>query len=344
MRKLELKPNGKITGFGEVMLRLTCPDYKKIVQCSSFEAIYGGAEFNVINSLSLFNIPTKYVTVLPNNPFGEKILRDLKANSVDTSSIIFSEGRLGQYFLEQGFGTRGSNVIYDRKYSCFSLAKKQDFDCEEILKDVSLLHISGITPALSPELKEFSLTLVKAAYDKGILVSYDSNYRSKLWCLDEASAFTKEILKYVSVVFLGTLDMNNILHYNLSSKDVTLIETLQEGYTRLFKEFPQLKLAACTNRIVPSINNNYLQGFLFDGEQLHESKMYNFDILDRVGGGDAFAAGILYKAIKSAHCKDIVEFATAASVLKHSIKGDTNIINKQEVIDFMNKGLQNIKR
>lgn len=344
LKRLELKSNGKVTGFGEVMLRLTCPGYKKILQCSEFDTSFGGAEFNVINSLSIFGVPTKFATVLPSNPFGEGILKDLKSNFIDTSSITFSEGRLGMYFLEQGFGTRGSNVIYDRKYSCFSLANRQDFDCEEILKDVSLLHISGITPALSTELNEFSLDLVKTANKKGILVSYDSNYRSKLWSLETATSFTKDVLSYVDIAFLGILDMKNILQYAFPSTSKTLQESLSAGYKRLFNEYPQLKLAACTNRIAPSMDNNSLQGFLFDGAALHESSVYSFDILDRVGAGDAFAAGILYKAINSENYTDIVEFGTAASVLKHSIKGDVNIITEQEIVDYMNKGLQNIIR
>ena len=339
-----MKSKGKVTGFGEVMLRLTCPEYKRIHQCTSLDMCFGGAEFNVINSLSRFGIPSKYCTIIPNNPFGEKIQMDLRVNCVDISSVILSEGRLGQYFLEQGYGTRGSNVIYDRKYSCFSMAKEEDFNCEEILKDTSMLHISGITPALSEVLRGFTLKLVKRAKEMGITVSYDSNYRSKLWSLADASLFTKEVLKYVDIAFLGILDMKNILNYQIPSEGKQFTEVLEAGYKLLFEEFPQLKLAACTNRIVPSVNNNCLQGFIFDGEALHHSHTYKFDILDRVGGGDAFAAGILYKTIKGEDSDKTVEFATAASVLKHSVKGDINLMSEVEIEDFIKSGLQNIVR
>lgn len=210
MKRLESNSSNKILGFGEIMLRLTPTNCNKIIQSNSFDATYAGGEANVICSLSSFNHDTKMVTKLPKNSLGEKVIRDMRAFGVDTKDIVKGEGRLGIYFLETGHGSRNSEVIYDRKYSAISMASKDEFDIDKILNDVKLVHISGITPALSKDLYEFSLDLVKEAKKRNIIVSYDSNYRSKLRSLDEVSKFMKEILPFVDIAFLGILDFKNI--------------------------------------------------------------------------------------------------------------------------------------
>lgn len=343
LQKLEANQSNKVLGFGEIMLRLTPTNYQRVIQANTFEAIYAGGEANVICSLSMFGHDTKMMTKLPNNVLGDKVIRTLNEFGVDTKDVVRGQGRLGIYFLEQGYGVRNSEVTYDREYSAISLAKAEDFDFDKILKDVKLVHISGVTPALSSNLYDISLKLAKAAKKKGIIVSYDSNYRSKLWSLEEARKFMKEILPFVDIVFLGILDFINILEYEKDEK-ISYEDNLSKLYKKLFENYPNIKYAASTKRTVNSVNNNSLKGFLFDGKELYSSRNYNFDILDRVGGGDSFTAGILHGILKQMESNNIVEFATCASALKHSIKGDINMVDLYQIETLMKCGIENINR
>lgn len=341
MKKLEFK-NKKILGFGEIMLRLTPPNNQKIIQANSFDAVYSGGEANVIASLAMFGHDTKFVTKLPNNYLGQKVINKFRGYNVDVNDIILGEGRLGIYYSEIGHGLRSTEVIYDRKYSAISMASKEEFNLNKMLEDVGIVHLSGITPALSKELYNFIIKLVKTCKNKGILVCYDSNYREKLWSIDEAGELFKEILPYIDIAFLGYLDMVNILKFK--DKNLEFEENLEDLYRRLFEKYPNLKYAACTKRTVNSINNNSLKGYLFNGEKLLKSNEYTFDILDRVGGGDAFTAGILHGILKEMNEERIVEFGICASSLKHSIIGDINIIDEDTVNSLIDSGLCNIKR
>ena len=343
MKRLEVNNDGKVLGFGEVMLRLTPPCFQKVIQANSFDATYAGGEANVICSLSMFGHDTKFVTKVPDNTLGEKVIRDLNSFGIYTKEIIKGEGRLGIYFLEQGNGLRNSDVTYDRKYSAISLAKRNEFNIEEMLNDVKLIHVSGINPALSKEIKDLTLEIAKEAKKRNIVVSYDSNFRSKLWSLEEAREFMLEILPFVDIVFLGILDFKNILEYEVD-EGLEFEDCLTSLYKKLFDNYPNLQYASCTKRKVNTVNNNSLQGFLFDGEKLNKSKLYTFDILDRVGGGDSYTAGILHGLLKNLNNEDVVEFATCASVLKHSIQGDINLVCLDDVETLMTSGLQNIKR
>lgn len=334
--------NKKILGFGEIMLRLTPPNNQKIVQANSFDAVYSGGEANVIASLAMFGHDTKFITKLPNNYLGQKIINQFRGYNVDIKDIILGEGRLGIYYSEIGHGLRSTEVIYDRKYSAIAMASKQEFDINKILEGVGIVHLSGITPALSKELYKFLIEFIKACKDKGILVSYDSNYRNKLWSLEEAREFLIEILPYIDFAFLGYLDMINILKFK--DKDIEFEKNLEELYKELSSKYPNLKYIACTKRIVNSINNNTLKGYLFDGDKLFKSNQYTFDILDRIGGGDAFTAGILHGILKGMEETKIVEFGICSSVLKHSIIGDINLIDENTVESFIDSGLCNIKR
>ena len=334
--------NKKVLGFGEIMLRLSAPNNQKIIQANSFDAVYGGGEANVVASLATFGHNTKFVTKLPNNALGDKVIRDLKSYNVDTSDILQGDGRLGIYFLEIGHGLRSNEVIYDRKYSAISMMNKSEFNLENILKDVKMVHLSGITPALSKELFDLTIDIAKYCKKNNIEVSFDSNYRANLWSLEEAKLFLEEILNYVDIAFLGSLDMTNILKYedfNLEFED-----NLKRLYEKLFEKYPNIKYASCTKRSVHSINNNSLKGYLYDGKNLYVSNEYKFDILDRVGGGDAFTAGILHGILDNLSKKEIVEFGTCAGAIKHSIRGDINIVDKESIINLIEKGLQNIKR
>ncbi|MDY3361237.1 MAG: sugar kinase [Clostridium celatum] len=341
MRNIQFKSK-KVLGFGEIMLRLTPPNNQKIIQANSFEAVYSGGEANVIASLAIMGHDTKFITKLPNNYLGEKVISKFRGYNVDVNDVVIGEGRLGVYYSEIGHGLRSTEVIYDRKYSAISMAKKEEFDIKKMLKDVGLVHLSGITPALSNNLKELIIDIVKECRRQGILVSYDSNYRSKLWSIDEAKEVLEEILPYIDFAFLGQLDMENILKFEDNNLGVE--EKLQYNYEKLFKKYPNLKYVACTKRIVNSINNNTLQGYLFDGNQLFKSNKHTFDILDRVGGGDAFTAGILHGILNEMKNERIVEFGTCASALKHSIIGDINIIYEDTINSVIDNGLCNVKR
>ena len=325
------------------MLRLTPTNFQRVIQAEEFDATYAGGEANVICSLSMFGHNTKLITKLPDNVLGDKVIRAMNSFGVDTKDILRGEGRLGIYFLEQGFGVRNSNVIYDRQYSSISMAKKEEFDFEKILKGVKMVHVSGVTPALSSNLYDISLELIKAANERGILVSYDSNYRSKLWSLEEARKFMLEVLPFVNIAFLGILDFVNILEYKVS-EEKNLEAKLSDLYNELFEKYPNIKFAACTKRTVKSVNNNLLQGFFFDSKKLNSSRIYNVDILDRVGGGDAFTAGILHGILTNMDGSQTAEFATSASALKHSIKGDINMVDLEQVEILMNCGIENINR
>lgn len=341
MKKLEFK-NKKILGFGEIMLRLTPPNNQKILQANSFDAVYSGGEANVIASLAMFGHDTKFVTKLPNNYLGQKVINKFRGYNVDVNDIILGEGRLGIYYSEIGHGLRSTEVIYDRKYSAISMASKEEFNLNKMLEGIGIIHLSGITPALSKELYNFIIELVKTCKNKGILVCYDSNYREKLWSINEAGELFKEILPYIDIAFLGYLDMVNILKFE--DKNLEFEENLEDLYRRLFEKYSNLKYAACTKRTVNSINNNSLKGYLFNGDRLLKSNEYTFDILDRVGGGDAFTAGILHGILKEMDEERIVEFGICASSLKHSIIGDINIIDEDTVNSLIDSGLCNIKR
>lgn len=341
MNTLKLE-NKKVLGFGEIMLRLTPPNNQKIIQSNSFEAVYSGGEANVIASLAMFGHDTKFVTKLPDNYLGEKVISKFRGYNVDVKDILIGEGRLGVYYSEIGHGVRSTEVIYDRKYSAISMAKKEEFDVDKILQGVGLVHLSGITPALSKDLYELMLEIVKKCKEKNILVSFDSNYRAKLWTIDEAGQFLKEVLSYIDYAFLGDLDITKILKFEDISLDFE--DKLEGLYRELFKVYPNLKYAACTKRKVNTINNNTLKGYLFNGEMLFKSNEYTFDILDRVGGGDAFTAGILNGILKNMNPDRIVEFGICASSLKHSIIGDVNLIDEKTVNSLIDSGLCNIKR
>ena len=324
------------------MLRLTPPNNQKILQSNSFEAVYSGGEANVIASLAMFGHNTKFVTKLPDNHLGQKVLSKFRGYNVDISDVVTGEGRLGIYFSEIGHGLRSTEVIYDRKYSAISMADKSEFDIDKILDGVGFVHMSGITPALSKSLREFTIDFIKACKERGILVSYDSNFRAKLWSLEEAREVLTEVMPLIDIAFLGHLDMINILQFE--DKGLEFDENLKDLYGRLFEKYPNLKYAACTKRTVNSINNNSLRGYLYDGEELIVSNEYTFDILDRVGGGDAFTAGVLHGIFKNMKHEEIIEFGICASSLKHSILGDINIVDEDTVVSLMKNGLQNIKR
>ena len=326
----------KVITLGEILLRFSTRQEIRIKNTDEFRVCYGGAETNVGLSLSQYGHKVSVASVLPkNNPLSDAILSRLHGYGIDTNLIMEQPGRLGTYYLEQGNSVRGSKVTYDRKYSSISVLENLCWDLDEIFKDVDLLHISGILPALSKKWQEWTVEVVRKAKEYGCRVSFDMNYRSKLWSYEEAYSCFQQILSYVDILSAGRLDAIHFL--KVASEDEN--DSLEEIYKRVQAKYSNIKVLYSTKRNVISTNHNELQGF-FVGEDgaFVESKLYNINpIVDRVGGGDAFAAGILNGVLKGWNSQQIVDFGTASSVLKHTVFGDWNPFNEDEVFEFMNK-------
>ena len=326
----------KVITLGEILLRFSTRQDIRIKNTDEFRVCYGGAETNVGLSLTQFGHKVSAASVLPeSNPLSDAILSRMHGYGVDTNLIINKPGRLGTYYLEQGNSVRGSKVTYDRKYSSIATLENLCWNLDEIFKGVDLLHISGILPALSKKWQSWTVEVVRKAKEYGCRVSFDMNYRSKLWSYEEAYPCFQQILPYVDILSAGRLDAIHFL--KVASEDENV--PLEEIYKRVQAKYPNIKVLYSTKRNVISTNHNELQGF-FVGEDgaCVESKLYDINpIIDRVGGGDAFAAGILNGVLKGWDSQRIVDFGTASSVLKHTVFGDWNPFNEDEVFEFMNQ-------
>lgn len=328
---------GKIVTLGEIMLRLSTENNNRFIQSSTFRADYGGGEANVAVSLANFGIPTEYVTKLPNNPLTESIFRYLKGNGVETKNIVLGGERLGTYYLEVGTSVRASSVIYDRKHSAFSTLNFHELNLDSIFDNCDILHLSGITPALSESCNVLMDLIIKKAKSLGVLISFDFNYRSKLWPIDKASKVLVSYLPYIDICFAGSLDAEHIM--NLGSN-----KTLIEYYEEILSKYPNIKYLLSTKRETHSVNENSLTGFIFKDGKLFSSDKYKFQIVDRVGGGDSFAAGALCGIYNNLSPQEIVDFATAASVYKHTVRGDANLVSKQEIEHIIKNGISTVSR
>ena len=333
----------RVITLGEILLRFSTSEEIRIKNTDEFRVCYGGAETNVGVSLSQFGHKVSVASVLPEcNPLSSAVLSRMHGYDVDTDLIIEQPGRLGTYYLEQGNSVRGSQVTYDRKYSSIAILEELCWNLDEIFKGVDLLHISGILPALSKKWKSWTVEVVRKAKEYGCCVSFDMNYRSKLWSYEEAYPCFQQILPYVDILSAGRLDAIHFL--KVASEDENV--SLEEIYKRIQAKYPNIKVLYSTKRNVISTNHNELQGF-FAGEDgaFVESKLYDINpIIDRVGGGDAFAAGILNGVLKGWNSQQIVDFGTASSVLKHTVFGDWNPFNEDEVFEFMNQKSGQIAR
>ena len=326
----------KVITLGEILLRFSTRKEVRIKSTNEVRVCYGGAETNVGLSLSQFGHKVSATSVLPeSNPLSDAILSRLQGYGVDTKLIMKKPGRLGTYYLEQGNSVRGSKVTYDRKYSSIAMLDNLCWDLDEIFIEADLLHISGILPALSKKWQSWTVEIIRKAKEYGCYVSFDMNYRSKLWSYEEAYPCFQQIFPYVDILSAGRLDAIHFL--KVVSEDEGIL--LEEIYKRVQAKYPNIKVLYSTKRNVISTNHNELQGF-FVGEdgQFVESKLYDINpIIDRVGGGDAFAAGILNGVLKGWDSQRIVDFGTASSVLKHTVFGDWNPFNEDEVFEFMNQ-------
>ena len=322
--------------FGELMLRLKSPGRERFLQSPSLEATFGGGEANVAVSLANYGLDAEFLSVIPNNAIGDSAIGELRRFNVGTDKVIRTEGRMGIYYLETGANQRASKVIYDRAYSAFSMFKPEGYDWDKIYKDVEWLHISGITPAISEETKNASILAVKEAKARGITVSLDLNYRKNLWKYGvDAQDVMKVLTSYTDIVIANEEDCQKSLGLKCDS-NVSDGSLDREDYKKLsdtlLAEYPNVHKVAITLRESKSADINFWAAALNNGEEFIVSRRYEmYDIVDRVGGGDSFAGGLIYGLNELESDNDALEFAVAASCLKHSIDGDFNRVTVGEV-------------
>ncbi len=326
--------DSKTVTFGELMLRLAPEGYLRFVQADTFEATFGGGEANVSISLANFGMDTAFVTKLPSHEIGQMAVNSLRKYGVDTSKIVRGGNRVGIYYLEKGASQRPSKVIYDRANSAIAEAKRNDFDWDKIFEGVKWFHFTGITPALSDETAEICLDACKAAKEKGIIISCDLNYRNKLWSKDKAGEVMGKLCEYVDVCIANEEDANDVFKIKAPDTDVTSGTINSEGYKYVADELVKrfgFSYVAITLRESISASDNRWGAMLYDGNDYYFSKKYNVHIVDRVGGGDSFGAGLIYSLMHEYKGQEAIEFAVAASCLKHSIEGDYNFVSVAEV-------------
>ena len=326
----------KVLTFGEIMLRLKSPGHERFFQSPMLEATFGGGEANVAVSLANYGMEAQFCTVLPENAIGDECVKELRRFGVDTGKVQRGPGRMGIYFLEGGANQLPSKVVYDREWSSIAQAKPGDVDWERVFEGVEWFHITGITPAISESAMELSLESVKAAKAKGITVSCDLNYRKNLWKYGKkAGEVMRELAKYVDVAIANEEDVQKSLEITVDV-NVESGELDREKYKALgqkvLETYPNMKMIAITLRESHSADWNGWAACLNDGKQFYVSKKYEIrDIIDRVGGGDSFAGGLIYGLNTYEDKQQALEFAVAASCLKHSIIGDFNRVSVSDV-------------
>lgn len=324
----------RIVTFGEIMLRLAPPGFTRFVQTESFGATYGGGEANVAVSLANFGMDAAFVTKLPGHEMGQAAVNSLRRYGVDISLITRGGSRIGIYYLEKGASQRPSKVIYDRAGSSIAAAKPEDFNWDAILSDADWFHFTGITPALGDTVAGICLEACRAAKERGITVSCDLNYRKNLWSREKAGEVMASLMPYVNVCIANEEDASDVFGIHAAKTDVTKGELDREAYKEVARKLSErfgFKKVAITLRQSHSASDNSWAGMLYDGQDYCFSKTYPVRIVDRVGGGDSFGAGLIYATLSGYDSRRIIEFAVAASCLKHSIEGDFNHVSVDEV-------------
>ena len=338
----------KVVTFGEIMLRLAPEGYYRFVQATSYGATYGGGEANVAVSLANYGMDASFVTKLPAHEIGQAGVNALRQYGVDTSDIVRGGDRVGIYFLEKGASQRPSKVVYDRAGSSIATATTADFDWDKIFDGADWFHFTGITPALGDNVAAICLEACKAAKAKGITVSCDLNYRNKLWSKEKAGQVMGELCKYVDVCISNEEDANDVFGIKSEGTEVTAGELNKEGYKEVAQKLTDrfgFKKVAITLRTSISANDNRWAAMLYEDGQSYFSKEYLMHIVDRVGGGDAFSSGLIYALMQDGwKHEDIVNFAVASSVMKHAIRGDTNITSVDQIKRLMNNASFDVQR
>lgn len=326
----------KVITFGELLLRLSPPGYRLFSQANAFDAYYGGAEANVAVSLANFGVSAAFVSKIPSHAIGQGAMNVLRQSGVDTSWVLRGGERMGIYFLEQGASQRPSRIIYDRKYSSITEVSSDEFSWRDILEGAKWFHFTGITPALGENVAEICREACKTAKKMGVTVSCDLNYRKKLWSCEKAREVMTSLMKYVDVCIANEADAKDVFGLELPGTNVEKGILDINGYKYVAKQMKQqfdLKTVAITLRKSITASENNWSGILYDGENdlFYESQEYPIHLVDRVGGGDSFAAGLIYSLLKNKDMQQAVDFAAAASCLKQTIPGDMNYVTISEV-------------
>ena len=338
----------RVVTFGELMLRLAPNGYYRFFQNDQMQATFGGGEANVAVSLANYGIDSVYVTKLPKHAIGQGAVDSLRYFGVDTSKIVRGGDRVGIYFLEKGASQRGSVCIYDRAHSAIATASIKDFDWDNIFDGADWFHFTGITPALGKNVAEICVEACKAAKKRGVKISCDLNYRGKLWTREEARETMTELAKYIDVCISNEEDAKDVFGIEAEDTDIYSGKLNHAGYKSVAKQLADkfgFEKVAITLRTSISASDNDWAGMLYDGEKYCFSKSYHLHIVDRVGGGDSFGGGLIYSLLSGKSTQDAIEFAVAASALKHSVEGDYNRVSISEVEKLANgDGSGRIKR
>ena len=324
----------KIVTFGELMLRLAPENYLRFVQSEKYEATFGGAEANVAVSLANYGMDVAFVTKLPAHEIGQAAVNSLRKFGVDTTKIVRGGERVGIYYCEKGASQRPSKVIYDRAYSSIAMAKKEDFDWDKIFDGVDWFHFTGITPALSDDVAEICLEACKEAKKRNISISCDLNFRKKLWTKQKACEVMSRLCCYIDYCIANEEDAKDVFGIEADNSDIYGGKLDREGYISVAKKLTEkfdFKGVAITLRESKSANDNDWSGMLYLNGEAHFSKKYSMHIVDRVGGGDSFGGGLIYSLLNEYTPQQAIEFAVAASCLKHTIEGDYNMVSVAEV-------------
>lgn len=333
----------KIVTFGELLLRLAAPEYNRLFQRNTLEATFCGGEANVAVSMAIFGLESEYVTKLPDNDIGHAAARSLRYFGVDTNQILYGDGRMGIYYLEKGASQRPSKVIYDRKYSSIALAGKNEFDWAQILSGADWFHWTGITPALGGELPSICEDACNVAKERGLTISCDLNYRKNLWSSGKAKQVMSRLMPYVDVCIANEEDADKVLGIHAENSNVESGQLDISGYESVARQICSqygCKKAAITLRESYSANRNGWSAMLYDAsiDQTFLSQKYDIQIVDRVGGGDSFAAGLIYGLINLRDVQKVLDFAVAASCLKQTMEGDFNRSSVEEVENLIRSG------
>ena len=324
----------RVITFGELMLRLAPEGYLRFLQSEKYQATFGGAEANVAVSLANYGIDVSFVSKLPDHEIGQAAINSLRKHGVDTSMITRGGERVGIYYCEKGASQRPSKVIYDRAYSAIAMAREEDFDWDKIFDGAVWFHFTGITPALSDSMAEICKTALIKAKEKGITVSCDLNFRKKLWSKEKAGKVMDELCRYVDYCIANEEDAKDVFGIEADNSDIYGGKLDRDGYISVAKKLTErfnFKGVAITLRESKSANDNDWSGMLYTDNQAYFSKKYSMHIVDRVGGGDSFGGGLIYSLISGKDSQSAIEFAVAASCLKHSIEGDFNQVSVKEV-------------
>lgn len=328
----------KVVTLGEIMLRLSTPDFKRFVQSDSFDITYGGGEANVSAAICNYGENGVFVSKIPDNPIGQAAINHLRRYGVDTQFVARGGDRLGIYFLETGASMRASQVVYDRAGASIADVDAGEFDWDKIFDGADWFHTTGITPALSDKAAALTEAALKAAKAKGITTSIDLNYRKKLWSKEKAQKIMTNLCQYVDVCIGNEEDAETTLGFKSEGTDITKGELNLDGYKSVFQQMKEkfgFKYIASTLRESHSASDNGWSALVYDGNEFYHTKQYEVRIVDRVGSGDSFASGFIYGLVTNMKLSDAAEFGVAASALKHTIPGDLNHATRKEVMDLV---------